>query len=84
MIRVGDRVKIKLNGCYRYYLDGLCGTVRCVLHHGVVVELDNPPNTLQKVIEPPAPSPVGNSSVGPKIPVPKQYVFQFHELEKLI
>ena len=81
--RVGERVRVKLNSCYRHYLDGLAGTVTCVLHHGVVVAIDNPPGALQKVIEPPAPSPVGRSSVGPKVPTPQQHIFQFHELEKL-
>lgn len=81
--RVGDRVRVKLNSCYRHYFDGLEGRVACVLFHGVVVKLDNPPGTIQRVIEPPYPNTTGRSSVGPKVPVPQQHVFQFHELEKL-
>lgn len=76
-------MRIKLNTCYRHYLDGLEGTVSCVLHHGVVVNLDNPPGTLQRVLGPPTPNPVGPSSVGPKVPVPQQHVFQFHEVVKI-
>ena len=81
MIRKGNRVKVSLNGSYRHYLDGLEGTVTAVLHHGVVVALENPPSGLQKVIEPPTPNPTGKSSVGPKVTVPQQYVFQYNEVE---
>ena len=79
----GERVRIKLSSSYRHYLEGLEGTVSFVLVHGVVVELDNPPNTLQRLISPPTQSSVGRANVGPKSPVPKQYIFQFHELERV-
>ena len=81
--RRGDRVRIVLNSSYRHFLDGLEGEITAVYHHAIVVALDNPPNALQKVIAPPTPSPVGRSSVGPKVPSPWQHVFQFHEVEKL-
>lgn len=79
----GERVRIKLNSCYRHYLDGLEGEITCVLSYGAVVEVTNPPGALQRLISPPTESSVGRSNVGPKRAVPQQYIFQFHELEKL-
>jgi hypothetical protein len=75
-LRRGDRVQITLNGCYRHYLDGLTGVVTCVLHHGVIVVLDNDPSLHQKVI-----APAGRA--GPSIPNGAQRQFQFHEVKKL-
>ncbi len=79
----GERVRISLSSSYRHYLGGLEGTITYVLNHGAVVELENPPNTLQRLISAPTSSSVGRANVGPKAPVPKQYIFQFHELERL-
>ncbi len=81
--RRGERVRVTLSGSYRHFLDGLEGTITAVLHHGVVVSLENPPSTLQKVLGPSTPSTGGLAAVGPKVPVPQQYVFQFHEVEKV-
>jgi hypothetical protein len=75
-LRRGDRVRIKLNGCYRHYLDGLEGKVTCVLHHSVVVALDNDPVKQQKVI-----APAGRA--GPAVPNQAQRTFQFHEVERI-
>jgi len=81
--KTGERVKIKLNTSYRHGFDGLEGVITCVLNHGVVVSLENPPGALQRLISPPSKSSTGRSSVGPKAPVPQQHVFQFHEIESL-
>jgi hypothetical protein len=75
-LRRGDRVRIKLNSSYRHYLDNLEGRVTCVLHHGVIVALDNDPAARQRVIAP-------GGRVGPRIPAPLQRVYQFHEVEKV-
>ena len=73
-LRRGDRVRIN-NGCYRHFLRGLEGEVTCVLHHGVIVALDNDPVRQQKVI--------GTAgAVGPKVPR-AQRQFQFNEVEKI-
>jgi hypothetical protein len=74
--RRGDRVQIKLNSSYRHYLDGLLGTVTAVLHHGVIVQLDNAPQAQQRVIGP-------GGAAGPANPPPQQTVLQFHEVVKL-
>jgi len=71
--RRGNRVRVKLNSSYRHFLDGLEGNITLVLHHAVVVALDNPPGRIQKIVEP--------GLVGPKIPNPQQHMFQFHEVE---
>lgn len=78
--RRGDRVRVSINGSYRYYLNGLEGSVTAVLFHGVVVALDNPPGALQKTL---GSSVGGASSVGPTIPYPQQHVFQFNEVVRL-
>lgn len=75
-IRKGDRVIIRLNTCYRHFLNGLVGTVTCVLNHGVIVALDNDPVRQQRVI-----APVGQA--GPSVPNLAQRVYQFNEVEKL-
>ena len=75
-LRVGDRVQIKLNSCYRHFLDGLTGRVTCVLHHGVIVALDCDPAGQQRVIAP-------GGATGPTNPPPQQRTFQFHEVTKL-
>lgn len=72
----GDRVRIKLNGSYRYYLNGLTGTVTSVLAHGVIVALDNAPQAQQHVIG------VGGV-VGPANPPPQQTVLQFNEVVRI-
>lgn len=75
-LRRGDRVQVKLNSCYRYYLNGLIGEVTCVLDYGAVVALDSDPAVQQKVIEP-------AGRAGPKNPTRPQRIFQFNELVKL-
>ena len=72
----GDRVLIKLNSSYRYYLDGLYGTITGVLHHGAIVSLDSDPAEVQKAIG-------AGGVAGPKIPPPRQRIFQFNEIEKV-
>ena len=79
----GDRVRILLNTSYRHYLAGLEGTITAVLNHAAVVLLDNPPGTIQRIVGP-STDPSGAGSVGPKVPVPQQLMFQFHELEKIV
>ena len=74
-IRRGDRVRVKLNGSYRYFLNGLEGEVKAVYHHGVAVALESPPIILQKVI--------GNGTVGPVMPNTPVYVLQFSEVERI-
>ena len=74
----GQRVRIKLNGSYRHYLDGLEGRITDLLHHAAVVELDNDPSRLQKVI-----APAGQvGPAGPNVILPKR-IFQFNELEPI-
>jgi hypothetical protein len=75
-LRIGDRVRINLNGCYRHYLDGLVGRVTCVLHHAVVVALDNDPSGQQRVVAP-------GGATGPSNPPPQQRTFQFHEVVRI-
>jgi hypothetical protein len=75
-IRRGQRVRTKLNGSYRHYLNGLEGEVVAVYHHGVAVALESPPLVLQNVIGP-------GGSVGPAMPNTPIYVFQFSEVETL-
>ena len=59
-LRRGDRVQVKLNSCYRYYLNGLIGEVTCVLDYGAVVALDSDPLRCQ---------PWGERRVDPGLPV---------------
>ena len=75
-LRRGDRVRISMKGSYRYYLHGLEGRVTQVLHHGVIVALDNDPGKHQKVMG------VGGVT-GPAIPGVAQRTFQFQEVEKV-
>lgn len=75
-LRRGDKVRVKLNSSYRHYLDGLIGTVTCVLHHGVIVDLSGTPQELQRVIG-------AGGAVGPANPPPQQAVFQFNEVERI-
>jgi hypothetical protein len=75
-LRRGDRVRIKLHSSYRHYLDGLLGTVTCVLHHGVIVALDNAPQAQQRVLG-------AGGAVGPANPPPQQTVLQFDEVERV-
>lgn len=59
-----------------HYLRGLEGKVTAVLHHGVIVALDNDPFTVQKVI--------GTAgAVGPRVPNQPQRTFQFSEVVKI-
>ena len=74
----GQRVRIKINGIYRHYLGGLEGRITDLLHHAAVVELDNDPSRLQKLVA--QDGHVGPVPVGPKIILPKR-IFQFNELE---
>ena len=75
-LRRGDRVRIKLNGCYRYYLNGMLGNVTAVLHHGCIVTLDSDHTTLQRTMG-------AGGQVGPTNPTIPQRQFQFHEVEKV-
>jgi hypothetical protein len=75
-LRRGDRVRVSSKHCYRHYLRGLEGEVTQVLHHGVIVALDNDPVRQQRVI--------GTAgAVGPKVPDKAQRQFMFNELEKV-
>lgn len=74
-IRRGDRVRVVLNGSYRYFLDALEGEVKAVYHHGVAVALESPPLVLQKIIS--------HGNAGPVMPNTPVYVFQFNEVEKV-
>ena len=76
----GQRVRIKINGSYRHYLGGLEGRITDLLHHAAVVELDNDPSRLQKLIAPAGH--VGPLPVGPTVILPKR-IFQFNELEPI-
>ena len=70
-----DRVKVVLNGSYRYFLDGLEGVVTHVMPHSIIVALDSDPMARQRLIKP-----------GGEAPEPStmpQRVFQYHELEQL-
>ncbi len=75
-LRRGDRVRVKLNSCYRHFLDGLEGEVTCVLQHAAIVALDNDPAGQQQVVAP-------GGVVGPANPPKQQRQFQFHELIKI-
>lgn len=76
----GQRVRIVINGSYRHYLGGLEGRITDLLHHAAVVELDNDPHRLQRLIAPAGH--VGPLPVGPEIILPKR-IFPFHELEEI-
>jgi len=84
-LRRGDRVQVKLNSCYRHFLNGLVGTVTCVLNHGVIVELDNDPSRRQKVLG--APQGRGQNQtigvVGPQVPGAFPRQFQFNEVVRI-
>lgn len=75
-LRRGNRVRVVLNSSYRYYLNGLLGTVTCVLAHGVIVTLDGTPEALQNVMG-------AGGVVGPKHRPPQQFVLQFHEVVRI-
>lgn len=74
--RRGQRVRVRINGSYRHFLDGLEGEIVAVYYHGAAVALESPPAVLQKVI-----APVGQA--GPAVPNTPVYVFQFSELEQV-
>lgn len=74
-LRRGDRIRVKLNTSYRYFLNGLEGEVVAVYYHGVAVTLNSPPIVLQKVID--------HGVAGPLMPNLPVYVFQFSEIELL-
>lgn len=74
--RRGDRIRIIEKGAYRYYLRGLLGEVTQVLHHGLIVALDNDPAIHQKVMG-------AGGVTGPAIPNRAQRQFMFHEVEKV-
>ena len=84
-LRRGDRIRIKLNSSYRHFLNGLEGRVTCVLHHGVIVALDNDPVEVQRILgtntAPNTDQTQGQA--GPKNPTLPQRTFQFHEVEKV-
>jgi len=76
-LRRGDKVRIKLDSSYRYYLNGLTGVVTSVLHHGVIVAIDGgDPAQLQRVVG-------QGGQTGPTVPAPVQREFQFHEVERI-
>jgi len=72
--RRGQRVRVKLNGTYRYFLNGLEGEIKAVYYHGAAVALESPPIVLQNVVAP-------GGATGPVNPRQPVYVFQFSELE---
>jgi len=76
IFRRGQRVRVRLNGSYRHYLNGLVGEIKAVYYHGVAVALDSPPAVLQKIIAP-------GGATGPVTPRDVVYVFQFSELEHI-
>ena len=75
-LRKGEKVRVKLDSSYRYYLNGLVGTVMTVMDHGVIVALGSDPAELQKVLG-------TGGGVGPKILRPVLREFQFHEVERI-
>jgi hypothetical protein len=75
-LRRGDRIRIQLSGSYRHYLNGLTGRVTQVLHHGVIVALDNDPVLVQRVMG-------TGGSTGPKNPTLPQRQFMFNEVVKI-
>jgi len=75
-LRRGQRVRVRLNGSYRHYLNGLEGEIVAVYYHGVAVALESPPAVLQKVVAP-------GGLTGPVVPNQPVYVFQFSELEQV-
>ena len=84
-LRRGDRVRITLNGSYRHILNGLEGKVTCVLHHGVIVALDNDPVEVQRTLATNTARHTDQTQTrtGPKNPTLPQRTFQFHEVEKV-
>jgi len=75
-LRRGERVRVRINGSYRYFLNGLEGVVKAVYYHGAAVVLESPPIVLQKIIAP-------GGATGPVVPHQPVYVFQFSELERV-
>ena len=75
-LRRGDRVQVRLNGSYRRELNGLTGRVTQVLHHGVIVALDNDPVEVQRIMG------VGGVT-GPTNPTLPQRQFQFNEVVRI-
>ena len=75
MLKRGSKVRISLNGSYRYYLDGLEGEVVAVYHSGPAVRLGSPPIILQNIVSP-------GGATGPvnRDPI---YIFQFNEVIEL-
>jgi len=75
-LRRGDRVRVTLSGSYRHYLNGLTGRVTQVLHHGVIVALDNDPVEVQRIMG-------AGGITGPKNPTLPQRQFQFNEVVRI-
>jgi hypothetical protein len=83
--RRGDRIRVIEKGAYRFYLRGLVGEVTQVLHHGLIVALDNDPMKQQRVLGTNSARHVDQTQgvTGPKIPNRAQRQFMFHEVEKI-
>jgi len=83
-LRRGDRIRI-VNDCYRHYLRGLEGSVTCVLHHAVIVALDNDPVQQQRVLGTNTARGVDQTQgmSAPKLPNVAQRQFMFNEVEKI-
>jgi hypothetical protein len=84
-IRRGDRVRLNLSGSYLHFLQGLEGEVTQVLHHGVIVALDNDPAVQQRIIT----TNTGRgqdqtqSGSGPQQVTRAQRQFQFNEVVRI-
>ena len=84
-LRRGDRIRLTLNTSYLLWLNGLEGVITQVLHHGVIVALDNDPAMQQRIIS----TNTGRGQdqtqarAGPQQVNRAQRQFQFNEVEKV-
>ena len=83
-LRRRDRVRIS-NDHYVHFLRGLVGEVTQILHHGVIVALDNDPMSHQRVLGTNTAPGVDQTQgmTGPKNPTRAQRQFMFNEVVKI-
>ena len=81
-LRRGDRIQVKLDSSYHYYLNGLVGTVTAVYAHGVAVALEGDPIGNQRVLG--SSYGTGDQTFGPvgKVRSP-QRILQYHEVVRI-
>jgi len=83
-LRRRDRVRIS-SSHYIHFLRGLVGEITQVLHHGVIVALDNDPSSHQMVLGTNTARHTDQTQglTGPKNPNRAQRQFMFNDVEKI-